>query len=330
MSTVKAHGPEASWRKLFEASLDCYLAAIRETATGFAECCPEVAAAHQEKLLTLSDNLKFGATAAALAASRETLRDEMAAFRSHLRQRGNAAAESSTWARTSALLAQLRDLACELELLREERDPFLLSERLRGCLHWLRAPLAHMSEIGNAAEGAELEIRKLRSRMREAEMLACLDPVTGLANRRELDRQWETRVRERRQFCLVVFDLNGFKRVNDQCGHLAGDQILQRIGEGLVQQVRSRDFVCRWGGDEFAVLLDCGLTVARRRCAQIAANLSTTYSVNALPGMSIEVGVVAGVAEQRDGEALSSLFARADAILYQAKRTRIIARPATA
>ena len=125
-------------------------------------------------------------------------------------------------------------------------------------------------ELRQFAESIELDSRddydrlrdkldQFQHRLREAELLASRDPLTGVANRRELDRQLDSRIQAKREFCVLLFDLNHFKTINDQLGHLCGDEVLKQVGSRLGSQVRSRDLVCRWGGDEFVVLLDCAL-----------------------------------------------------------------------
>ena len=96
-------------------------------------------------------------------------------------------------------------------------------------------------------------------RFREARQLADLDALTGLHNRRyfneTLSREVARAQRYNRRLGLLVFDLDDFKAINDQIGHLAGDSVLSEMAERVREVVRSSDIACRYGGDEFTVVM---------------------------------------------------------------------------
>jgi diguanylate cyclase (GGDEF)-like protein len=104
--------------------------------------------------------------------------------------------------------------------------------------------------------GAPADVRALAAGLAE---LAFRDPLTGLYNRRFFDealaQNVETARRYGRELSLVLFDLDGFKRINDTCGHQAGDAVLVAFAGLLIKTARKADLVCRIGGDEFAVIL---------------------------------------------------------------------------
>jgi phosphoserine phosphatase RsbU/P len=112
--------------------------------------------------------------------------------------------------------------------------------------------------IGAALKGAQL-IRAVEEARKEVEALAVTDPLTGLYNRRHLIRRLESEfARARRHvrcLSLIVVDLDGFKQVNDEHGHDAGDRVLIRVAERLRRSLREFDTVARYGGDEFVILL---------------------------------------------------------------------------
>jgi diguanylate cyclase (GGDEF)-like protein len=112
--------------------------------------------------------------------------------------------------------------------------------------------------LGAALKGAQL-IRAVEDARKEVEALAITDPLTGLSNRRYLMRRLESEFararRHMRSLSLIVMDLDGFKQVNDQHGHDAGDHVLLRVAERLRRSLREFDTVARYGGDEFVILL---------------------------------------------------------------------------
>ena len=157
-------------------------------------------------------------------------------------------------------------------------------------------------------------------RFREARRLADLDALTGLHNRRyfyeTLEREVARAHRYRRRLALIVVDVDDFKTVNEQIGHLAGDGVLADAAERIRTVVRQADVACRVGGDEFAIVLpESGLTQADQlfRRVQAAVAIPSTANVRRLT-------FSAGFAELTPDDDATSLFERADAALYQAKR----------
>ncbi|HEY6389908.1 MAG TPA: GGDEF domain-containing protein [Bryobacteraceae bacterium] len=176
----------------------------------------------------------------------------------------------------------------------------------------------HAAEFQSFVES--MQQGEIQSRLREAELQASLDPLTEVGNRREFDRQIATRIQDGRTFCVLLFDIDNFKAVNDQFGHLCGDEVLKQLGARLRRQVRARDFVCRWGGDEFVVLLECGLSDAIARSRQITQWINGRYRAT-VQGRETraEIGVSVGVVEHLAGETPGQLFERVDSSMYRQK-----------
>lgn len=140
------------------------------------------------------------------------------------------------------------------------------------------------------------------------------DPLTGVANRRALDEtlisQFAMKARYGTGFTMALFDVDHFKEINDQRGHLQGDRILQEVAQYLDEGARETDTVARFGGEEFAVImpetdLHGACIFAERMREQIEARFPVTVS--------------GGVTIALDGDSPESLLARADAALYGAK-----------
>ena len=156
-------------------------------------------------------------------------------------------------------------------------------------------------------------------RFREARLLADLDALTGLHNRRyfheTLARETARAHRYNRKVALIVFDLDDFKDVNDRIGHLAGDAVLAEAAERVRDVVRTADIPCRIGGDEFAVIMpESGLPDAERLHLRVRAAVSERPI-----GQAGRIFLSAGLAELRPGDDSVGLFERADEALYRAK-----------
>jgi len=170
--------------------------------------------------------------------------------------------------------------------------------------------------------------RRLAEREAEIHSLSITDQLTGLGNRRQLDQTLANAVndasRHGRPFCVVMVDLDHFKAVNDVHGHAIGDALLQSLGTVLEEEVRSTDTVCRFGGEEFAIVMpDIDIQTASACSERIRAH------VEGLPSSADSPRVTAtfGVAQWQDGDTADSLLQRADKFLYQGKaeaRNRVV------
>jgi diguanylate cyclase len=163
----------------------------------------------------------------------------------------------------------------------------------------------------------------LMERESKAHHFAYHDHLTGLPNRRllqdRLKQALSQAARQHKQVAVMVLDLDGFKCVNDRLGHGAGDHLLQQVAKRLTDCVRVADTVCRYGGDEFVVMLpefengETGAIVAQK----IRTHLDVPYVVDGNP---ITVKASIGVAfYPRDGKNYRTLIKQADDAMYRAK-----------
>jgi diguanylate cyclase (GGDEF)-like protein len=121
-------------------------------------------------------------------------------------------------------------------------------------------------------------------------------------------------------FCVVVVDLNNFKRINDQHGHLAGDELLRQIAHELRMASRAQDVLGRWGGDEFVMVIDGNFTNTKIKIQRMRPWVFGTYELDLGGGkLSIVVSASIGMAEWAPGETILQVLKRADADIYRDK-----------
>jgi diguanylate cyclase (GGDEF)-like protein len=145
-------------------------------------------------------------------------------------------------------------------------------------------------------------------------MRALHDQLTGLSNRSRLEGALEDAITAGRPFGIVFLDLDGFKRINDEQGHAAGDRVLRTVGSVLASSVRDRDLAARLGGDEFVVLLDGVRT--REGAHEAVQRLQSRLHAQ-------QISASAGSAMYpEDGTTMAELLARADAAMYADKGGR--------
>lgn len=168
---------------------------------------------------------------------------------------------------------------------------------------------------------ASFVIGLMAQRMRE---LSHTDQLTKLANRRslmhELEREDARYRRTGRAFTLVILDVDHFKKVNDQYGHLVGDQVLRAVSSQMIREIRSSDLLARYGGEEFLLLMpETGVEAAQQMAERIRTHIMAT-PVHTDQG-DIQITISGGVAEALDPHAnFDSVISRADDALYRAKR----------
>lgn len=152
-----------------------------------------------------------------------------------------------------------------------------------------------------------------RSAERRARFLAETDPLTGISNRRVFLERLEALAGEPGQrFAILMLDLDNFKKLNDEFGHIHGDDVLANVAGLLMENIRETDFVARYGGEEFIVAMpetDLPEAVAVAERLRVAVHQSTPTSVSV------------GCAAREAGEPPSAVIKRADDLLLVAKRT---------
>ncbi len=209
---------------------------------------------------------------------------------------------------------------------------FILSTAILAAIQQLRFPTNLTSNI--------LIFAVVNLNLREALRLQAIrDPLTGLYNRRYmqefLEREIHRARRRQRPLAVMMLDLDNFKRYNDTFGHPAGDDALHLVGDTLLHGVRAEDLACRYGGEEFAVILpECSLHQAAVRANEIRLRIKER-SLEPASKLRDVVTVSIGVAAfEETTDRVSLLLKFADDALYRAKRQGrdrvVVARPVTA
>lgn len=152
--------------------------------------------------------------------------------------------------------------------------------------------------------------------------IAVTDPLTGVFNRRgmerALDREIERCRRKESIITILMFDVDDFKEINDSQGHLQGDEVLQDLAEILKKNVRKMDILCRYGGDEFAVIMpEADQVDAERVKKRIQAHLAMVNDKRPFP-FAVSIGIHSG-----SPESIAEVFDSADKALYFEKTRKI-------
>lgn len=187
---------------------------------------------------------------------------------------------------------------------------------------------ARLSEVEAELEETYRAVVELTNELERAkehlEWLSFHDPLTGLPHRRLVEERVGQLIllaaRERREIATLMIDLDGFKPINDQYGHDAGDAVLRAVARRLKKILRKSDTVARFGGDEFVALLatdgSCeGAALAAAKLLEAVRRPISVGAANIVVGASIGIAVFPG-----HGDRGTQLLRNADAAMYEAKR----------
>ncbi|AYG42872.1 GGDEF domain-containing protein [Pseudomonas sp. Leaf58] len=266
----------------------------------------------------------------------QQLNERLEGFQSHLHEASAGHADNSSAARE--LDTQLREHvdglqssvqgAADVDSLKH-----ILENRLEGLLVTMDAHkherdrrehelAGRLQGLAERVANMEHEALGYREHLEEQRQKALLDPLTGLPNRAAWSERVEREIIEWQEngghLAMAILDLDHFKRINDSYGHLAGDKVLKIVADQLRKRLRGRDFIARFGGEEFVLLLPQTTPAA---AAQVAEVLRAT--IEACPfhfkGERVVITTSIGLGAFRSGERGDQVLKRADAALYRAK-----------
>jgi diguanylate cyclase len=183
--------------------------------------------------------------------------------------------------------------------------------------------LAANQQLEQRLQTAESKLQQQSEQIKVHAANALTDALTTLGNRRAFDAELLRRIAEfQRQgtpFCLLMMDVDHFKKFNDVHGHLAGDEVLRMVGRTLKATVRTPDFVARYGGEEFGVVMPHTGVAEAAECAQ-RVRTGVEQAICEFEGQKLNVTISVGVAEIVAGQTPSALVQCADEALYAAKQ----------
>lgn len=219
------------------------------------------------------------------------------------------------------------------ERLSEDQDEASLARLVDTLLQETQRARHVSSNAREKIEAITQEIADLRGSLQELERNALEDALTGIANRRAFDQMLNQQLSQIDNggdgCCLLLIDIDHFKKFNDKYGHQSGDKVLRFVATVLKKMTKGQDFVARHGGEEFAVILPStkytgGMSLARTLASSISSSrLTIDAEQNIVDFLTVSVGVSWG----RKTDTAETLFARADASLYRAKekgRNRVV------
>jgi diguanylate cyclase len=179
-----------------------------------------------------------------------------------------------------------------------------------------------IEELSRQLDTFQGEVSTLHNKLEAAREKATHDPLTGLPNRLAYEDRISEEIERSRRYqhplTLAVLDVDYFKKINDGYGHPAGDNVLKILAELFRKRTRESDFIARFGGEEFMLILtetdaESALQVADK-LRQTVAEANFHFRENRVP-----VTISCGLTGYRDGDNKSSLYERADTALYEAK-----------
>jgi diguanylate cyclase (GGDEF)-like protein len=218
---------------------------------------------------------------------------------------------------------QLTDVTTRLKTIANLDDLSLIRVSIEKSAAELRTSVDRMASEGKAAvEQLRAQVSTYQAKLEEAEEIASRDSLTGLRSRMCIESHMERRIEKGLPFCVAIVDIDLFKQVNDEHGHLVGDEVLKQFSSELKSAGRSTDVIGRWGGDEFLILLDCKMEDAMAQSERLTKWVCGDYNIQGPSGpFKLRVDASIGLAEWSQRESLKELLTRADADMYQNKAT---------
>ena len=202
----------------------------------------------------------------------------------------------------------------------------IISQKKKKEMERIRKSKKNINRLKKRIGVAEREAGEMTQKAKYFQTAATIDGLTGLYNRNAFNVRIKSAQKKfdegSKPFSVVLFDVDDFKNVNDTFGHLSGDKVLQKVAQCLQATFRKNDCIARFGGDEFAVVIEgLGEEMARERIMRFTENFSKKRFYSKSAG-DIKVAVSAGFAQAVPGEGADDILRRADMDMYALKRQK--------
>jgi diguanylate cyclase (GGDEF)-like protein len=334
--TQTEHGEdgEPEVQPLLEVTVTAYRSSLVEMGNCGQDACPALGGELKQGLSKLGE--KFSAKLTC-----ESVKDTESSVRKHLQGWGRLVAlhyrkqtgevkeillmmartAESVGERDQRCAAQITDVTTRLKSIANLEDLTAIRESIKQSASDLKGSIDRMTAEGKAAiDHLKKEVTTYQTRLEEAEEIASRDALTGLRSRLSVESQIEQSLHAGAPFCVAILDINEFKRVNDEHGHVVGDELLKQFAAKMKSVCRATDMIGRWGGDEFILLLHCRVAEAKEQVNRLQEWVCGNYTVQGSSAPAkLRVFASIGLAERLAGETMKELIERADAAMYRDK-----------
>lgn len=320
---------------LLPAVIDAYGSALMEMGNSSLDACPGMGNELKRNLGELKTGLSTEMACATVAATdaqvREQLREWGHGTARHYQQKACEVKEmllamartaESVSARDERCAGQMNVVTERLKAIASLEDLSEIRVSIEKSAAELKSSIDRMTAEGKAVlDQLRKQVSSYQTKLEEAEEIASRDALTGLNSRLYVEGQIERRMKSAGPFSVVIVDIDRFKKVNDDYGHMTGDDLLKQFSGELRSACRATDVIGRWGGDEFILLFDCRLAEAQSKAERLRKWICGNYDVEGRTGaIKLRVDASIGLAERAAGEEMKDLLARADAAMYVEKQ----------
>jgi diguanylate cyclase len=319
---------------LLPVTIAAYRSALVEMGTCGLDACPALGGELEQGLGKLSEKLSKQVSCEIVEETKTGVREQLQSWgrrtAMHHRQQTTEVKEillvmartaESVGERDQRCAHQITAVTTRLKGIANLEDLTEIRDSIRQSAAELKTSIDRMTAEGKAAiDKLKAEVKTYKTRLEEAEEIASRDALTGLGSRPAVEARIEQSLQSGAPFCVAIIDIDEFKQVNDKYGHLTGDELLKQFAAELRSVCRSTDTIGRWGGDEFILILYCGVAEAKAKIDRLRKWVCGNYTVqtSAVPA-KLRVDASVGLAERQAGETMKELLERADAGMYRDK-----------
>ena len=323
MDPAGARAPgRADAKSLLPVTVAAYRSALAEMGNCSLDACPALGEELKQGLARQGERLSAGASIEIVVETERSVREQLESWgrrtARHYREKTGevkeillvmARAAESVGERDQRCADQITEVTARLQEVASLDDLSQIRASIERSASELKTSIDRMASEGKAAI-AELraEVSSYQTRLEEAERVASRDALTGVGSRIWVEGMIEHALQAGTVFCVAVLDIDGFKKVNDAHGHMVGDELLRQFATELKSACRSGDIIGRWGGDEFIILLDCGMAEAQAQTVRLREWVCGSYELGAgSAAKKLQVEASIGLAEHRPNETMKEL-----------------------